>query len=1003
MEPSAGLDQAALTTRRFTRPGINPLDEIKWVTRDAWPDNPKYNNPGILVPSFWRQNDLDVVSKLYLAENDPIERKSVRRLIERVCSKIVLEGMRHGYLDDMERPWTGDFDFIPFADETVMSVAERAFWEHMGGDNTAATLYAELCYITANQMAAWNSPVWFNVGRPDRIQQVSACYILGVHDNTSSIMETATRNAFIFKYGSGAGYNMSRIRSAAEPLSTGGTASGPMSFRRMWDGVNGTFKSGGMTRRGAELVCMDDDHPDIHEFIWAKPGEEKVMKALAKAGFNISMDEEGEKLIAQVTAFQNANMSVRLTDAFMRKVTGDDLDPTWRLFERASGDETGPLSACDLMREVAEAAWTCADPGVQYHDHFNAMHTTPMIDGVESPIRSTNPCGEYASNDDTSCNLASINVLKFVEEPTGDSYSTFDIGGYRHVVDTMILAMDILVELSDFPDDEGTFPGAQGKFRKYTQGLRQLGLGYANIGAAIMAKGLAYDSDEGRDFAASVMALTTGRAYLKSTQIAEKAGVFYYFDENREAMLSVIDKHMKHIPPFGHAPFSERIWNAADDDWQTARDRGLEYGFRNAQATVLAPTGSISYLMGCDTTGVEPAFSLVTYKDLAGGGTIVIVNESARRAAATLGGYSEENIKQMSEGDFSCVSEEDRPVFHGANEISYEGHIKMLGAVQPFVSGGISKTVNMHEDATVDDVLAAYILAWRLGVKNVAIYRNNSKVRQVLFTAPKEDKEMAKGGAVSLNGLDLKTELHGSETLVVAPPRSVDDEIAQQISPRNKMPRTRASITHKIHVRGDQGDHEGYLIAGMYEDGTLGELFLEGFGKLGGFTQNALSAWATDASIGMQYGMPMDVWCRKHAYMGDETGGLVVPIEGESLWFRQCTSIIDYIARWVAGQFGDADLCEELGVMTDAVKARKAALLDGSQAIEQPPIAYYDPTVLGDAERALAEVTSAANVNGSNGHGRTPIMGPQCRQCGRRMHRSGSCWACSCGNTTGCG
>jgi ribonucleoside-diphosphate reductase alpha chain len=997
MEPTAGLAQTSLVQRYFTTPGVDPLDEVEWVRRDAWPRTGDekmdkategYFNPGILVPAFWRQNDLDVTSKLYLSKADPVERKSVRRLIERVWAKITLEAMRAGYVSS---PVITGIEFLPdfpnfggLASEQVNG--SDPFWDFLREDNDAAALYAEGCYLAVHQMAAFNSPVWFNVGRDDRIQQVSACYILRIDDNTASLTDANRRNAYIFKYGSGAGYNLSFIRGDMEPLSTGGVASGPLSFRRMFDATNGTFKSGGMTRRAAELVCMDDDHPNLVQFIEVKPREEERQAILIKNGVNLTMGEEGERNLAECTAYQNANMSVRLTNRFMRKVTGEDDDPTWRFVARVTGEPVGePQDARALFQSVADAAWKCADPGVQYHDHFNDWHTTPMIDGEPSPIRSTNPCGEYASNDDTSCNLASINLVPFIEDgpdeetittsnlPTIEEYRRFKVEDFRHTVDTMIVAMDVLVELSDFPDDPER--GGQGKFRHYTKRLRQLGLGYCNLGGALMTQCIPYDSEEGRDWGAAVAALMTGRAYRKSAELAQRMGAFHYFGENREPMHGVINKHISHLRDVSTLEDGHSIWFAAEQDWMDARDRGLVHGYRNAQASVLAPTGSISYLMGCDSTGVEPVFDKVTLKILAGGGEQIMVADCVQHAAQLLGGYSDENLAQMAAGDFSCIAEEDRTIFHGANEISVEGHILMLGRIQPFISGGISKTVNMPERATVQDIVDAYLLAWRQGVKNVAIYRNNSKVRQVLHSYKPPEEAVPVTDIEALQALETKSKF-------------IDDRIAAEVDPRRRMPRTRKSITHKISIRAAAGrEHEGYVHVGFYPDGGIGEFFIEGFGKSGSFTLNALGQWATDFSIAIQYGVPFDVLIRKAAYTSDETGGVVVPDpHGEPLVIRTCESVIDYIARYLASVSGDEDLCEELGVMTPEVKERKG---------KESPV-YYEPGGGG-----LADVTAVFPA--INGHARETVIGPECSQCGQRMFRSGACWACSCGNTTGCG
>lgn len=924
MEPSAGLDQAALVKRFFTSAEVDPFDQIEWETRDAWPDNPKYYNPGIEVPKSWSQNALNIVSKLYLARGTDYVEKSIRQLIERVAHAITLQGIASGY-------------FGEFVEEDT---------EIHGED--ALVFYDELCYILVNQLAAFNSPVWFNVGRPDRKWQVSACFILSVEDTTTSIMETAKREANIFRLGSGSGFDVSRLRGSMEPLSSGGTSSGPISFMRLWDAGAGTFKSGGTTRRAAKLVKCDVDHPDIRDFITCKMREEDRLEMLAKAGLHIGFDEEGERNVAEVTSFQNANNSVGATDEFMQAALATlEGDRIWPLIGRVRDELYVYDDASGLLDLISEAAWRCADPGMQYTDTINCWHTTPMLDGKPEPIRSSNPCGEFLSNDDTSCNLASINVLKFLWEK--DEVQGFNVEGYRQAVDVMTTAMDILIELAHFPDE---------KIEDRTRKLRQLGLGYSNMGAAIMAQGLAYDSDEGRDFAAAVTALNTGRAYRQSARLAECLEPFHYFRENRDAMRAVMQKHVDALPT-KLSKVDTPIWHAAEDDWLEVLDAGRMYGFRNAQASVLAPAGTISFFMDCDTTGVEPAFSLVTYKQLAGGGAMKLVNSSVERALVALGYHPEgdHDMAYIEETGYPDVLHEHKPVFASANEISVEGHIKMLAAVQPFVSGGISKTINMPNSATVNDIREAYVMAWRMGVKDLAIYRDGSKVRQVLMSKPKE-------------------------VIVKDEPVVTSPSLTPQ---RRRLPRTRTGIIHKIHVRSSLGEHEGYISTGLYEDGSLGEIFLEGFGKSGGFTQNVLSAWATDFSLALQYGVPMEVLCRKHAFMADETGGMVVPpseISDGMVPLRSCTSIVDYVARWLVAEFGDIDLQEELGVMTEAVKARKSESFDQSPDVISPVVLTIS----------------------SNGHGTETVVGPSCRQCGAVTQRAGACWTCSsCGASTGCG
>ncbi len=944
MEPTtAGAAHAPIISRRrFTKgSGFNPLDEVTWVTRDAWtPDSPYYN-PGVLVPEFWSQNALNITSKLYLSHADPDERKSVRVLIERVAHKIYTEGQKHGYFS---------------------------------GTADAEIFYDELRYILVNQIAAFNSPVWFNIGRPDRPQQCSACFILSVEDSTTSITATSKREIDIFRGGSGSGFNVGRLRGSMEPLSGGGLASGPVSFMRMWDAGAGTFKSGGVTRRAAKLVCCDADHPDIRDFITCKAREEDRLRILAESGVHIGFDAEGERNVAEVTSFQNANNSVTVTDEFMRRATGE-ISADWPLRARAgTGGVVDIDDAKELLDLIAQAAWNCADPGLQFITTMNEWHTTPAL----GPIRSTNPCGEYMSNDDTSCNLASINLLKFLSDD-GEGYAAENL---VYVSRIMATAMDILVEFADYPD-----PVIAQNSRDY----RQLGLGFSNLGATLMAQGLPYDSDEARDFAAAVTAVITGSVYSQSAILAEALGPFRHYEENSSVMELVLKKHREEVATSNYtSSHFSFIWDRAIDVWTHAVSYGQDHGWRNAQATVIAPAGTISFLMDCDTTGVEPPFSLVTHKQLAGGGTMKLIVNAARRAAARLGGYSEANLLAMSEGDFSMVAEEDKPTFACANEISPEGHIRMMAAIQPFISGGISKTINMPNEATWEDIREAYVLAWKLGVKDLAIYRDGSKARQVLSAKPKvvevgevkvsfanmeheNVQKLAKDIAFEVQRQSLDVQAKQLETMVAEPYRK-------------RMPRTRSMRGHKIHVRSALGEHEGYVMAGVHDDGSLGEIFIEGFGKHGSFTQNALSAWATDFSIALQYGVPMEVLCRKHAYVADETGGIVVPSD-EPTVLTSCKSIVDYIARWLVAEFGDVDLAEELGVMTAAVKERKAEFLGGGLLQTNIDVTLHNDSIVGSAPA-----------------GSTVMLGPPCGSCGGVTHRAGACWLCSsCGASTGCG
>lgn len=928
MEPSCApkgvsKDQktAPLIGRFLTKEGVDPVDQVEWEIRDSVPggdESKRVHN--ITVPKEWSQQALDIAVKLYLAKGDEYEEKSIRQLVHRVANKITEEGILAGYFGEPRE-----------LDERGVSGLEE--------DDLAKIFYDELMAICLNQLATFNSPVWFNIGRNDRPQCPSACFLLGVEDTSESIMEWARNEAFIFKAGAGSGVNASKLRGSTEKLSTGGESSGPISFMRVTNAVSETFKSGGTTRRAARMVQLDADHPDIEDFIACKPREEERLEILGKSGVNIGFDREGERNVAEVTSYQGANNSVRVTDEFMRAAEND---APWNLIERKTGKIAKEINANDLLDKIAVAAHTCADPGIMFHDTINSWHTTP----ADGPIIESNPCGETHLTSNSSCNLASVNTLKFLNED-----GTTDVEKLRHVVDVMTVAMDILVEFCELPTDLLT---------ERTKKFRWLGLGFSNMGATIMAQGFPYDSDEARDFASSFIALETGRCYRMSAKLAEKVSPFAGYEENSEVMLEVMDRHKSFIPS---ETGKETIWRAAHDDWMDVIIFGRRYGYRNAQATVIAPTGTTSFFMGCDTTGVEPMWNLITYKDLAGGGSMVIVNSTVKRAASLLGGYSEENLLSMADGDFSSIAEEDQAIFHGANEISAEGHIRMIAALQPFISGAASKTINLPSNATVEEIRECYELAWRLGVKCISVYRDGSKVRQVLSSKPKAEKEDESPAPVTVSG-----------------------------PVRRRLPRTRTSITHKIHVRGQLGDHEGYVTLGSYPDGTVGEMFLEGFGRLGGFTQNALSAWATSVSVGLQYGVPLEVLVRKFIGHSDETGGMVAPEkDGPPLLIRSCDSIIDYIARWIISQFGSDDLCEELGVMTNAVKERKVSLYDIT------PIAT-------EKEIASGKLIDLGPIGNGNGHAKSVEMrADSCLSCKIPMQRTGSCWTCSqCGSTSGC-
>ena len=694
----------ALSVRRlFTKPGVHPFDEVEWEIRDArigHGDRVAFEQKDVEFPKSWSQNSTNIVAQKYFRGqlSSPTRERSVKQMVGRVAGTIADWGRERGYFASVE-----------------------------AGD----TFEAELTYILLNQLAAFNSPVWFNVGFEEQ-PQCSACFILSVEDNMESILDWNTREGRIFRGGSGSGINLSKIRGSMEPLAKGGTASGPVSFMRGADSWAGTIKSGGKTRRAAKMVVLDIDHPDIRDFIWCKAKEEDKAAALRDAGFDMSIDGDGFQSIQ----YQNANNSVRVTDEFMHAVENDE---DWHLTSRVTGEPVGePVSARELMREISEAAWRCADPGVQYDTTINQWHTSPN----SGRINASNPCSEYMHVDDSACNLASLNLMKF-RRPDG----SFDTERFSHAVDIVFLAQEIIVGPSSYPTKE---------IGENARAFRQLGLGYANLGAFLMANGFAYDSDEGRGAAAAITALMTGRGYLQSAKVAAAIGPYERYAENREAHNNVMRMHRdaSYAIPDG-VSVDKDLLAASRETWNEAVAAGEIYGYRNAQATVLAPTGTISFLMDCDTTGIEPDFSLVKYKELVGGGTMVIANRTVPMALRTLG-YSEEQVAQIEAHitehgtivDAPGLAAEHLPVFDvavGERAISHAGHIKMMGAVQPFLSGAISKTVNMPQTATVEDIAEAYVQAWKLGVKALAIYRDGSKTAQALRTDAQDKKSAAVG------------------------------------------------------------------------------------------------------------------------------------------------------------------------------------------------------------------------------------------------------------------
>ncbi|HMB17903.1 MAG TPA: vitamin B12-dependent ribonucleotide reductase [Gaiellaceae bacterium] len=905
---SVADEDAKLGVRRlFTIPGRDPFAEIEWEQRDAFipgKDKPAFEQKDVEFPKFWSQTATNIVSQKYFRGRlgSPERETSVKQMIGRVVTTISRWGREGGY----------------FADE-----------------KEAVTFEDELKAILVNQLAAFNSPVWFNVGFEER-PQCSACFILSIDDSMESILDWIRREGIIFRGGSGSGVNLSLLRSSKEQLSKGGHASGPVSFMRGADASAGTIKSGGKTRRAAKMVVLDVDHPDIDEFIWCKAREEEKARVLEAAGYDMSLDSPDWASIQ----YQNANNSVRVTESFMEAV---EADAEWNLTARTDGAVVETVKARKLMHDMAEAAWRCADPGVQYDTTINSWHTLPNT----SRINASNPCSEYMSIDDSACNLASLNLMKFRRED-----GEFDIDAFEHAVDTVFLAQEILVGFSSYPTPE---------IEQNAKDYRQLGLGYTNLGALLMARGLPYDSDEGRAYSAAITSLMTGRAYRKSSEIAKRMGPFAGYQPNAAAMIGVIAKHRAAVGNIENSDsVPSELLSACRRAWDEALDAGEVNGYRNAQATVLAPTGTISFLMDSDTTGVEPDFSLVKSKKLVGGGELTMVNKTVPMALEKLG-YSPDEASEIEAYvdekntvvGAPYVKTEHYPVFDcaiGDRAIHYMGHVKMMGAVQPFISGAISKTVNMPEQASVDDVAQLFTDAWKLGVKAIAIYRDNCKVAQPL--SGKTDK-----GATTL--IAPATVAAGG----VAAPR------------RRRLPEDRTEVGRKFRV----GDYEGYIHVGLFEDGTPGDIFVD-IAKEGTTLAGLMNSFMISVSLGLQYGVPLEVYVSKFSHMRFEPSGLT---NDEDI--RVAKSIVDYIFRWMGKKFLTADQQEEAGILTPEIKARLAAAYANGGTTPGVNVAEEAAT---PGQTALFNQWDDAQ---------------ECARCGGRMIRTGSCYTCrDCGTNTGC-
>jgi len=927
-------------TPLFTQKGVHPFDQIEWEKRHATIKNDKgefvFEQNDIEVPKSWSMLATNVVASKYFygAPGTEVQEKSVRQLVHRVTRTIADLGAKDGYFESAE---------------------------------DAETFYRELSYICVNQYGAFNSPVWFNVGlhqvynlksssraayfwntEKGQIEkasdsyehpQSSACFIQSVDDNMEDIMRLAKAEAMLFKYGSGTGTDLSTLRSSREKLSGGGQPSGPLSFMRVFDQIAAVVKSGGKTRRAAKMQSLKVFHPDILDFINCKVNEEKKARALVKAGYDGSLNGEAYGSVM----FQNSNLSVRVTDDFMKAV---EAGAPWHTHAVTTNNIVEVLDARTLMRSLAEAAHLCGDPGVQYDTTINRWHTCPN----SGPINASNPCSEYMFVDDSACNLASINLMKF-----SDEQKVFDVKKFQHVVRILLIAQDILVDNGSYPTQE---------IAENSHIYRPLGLGYANLGALIMSLGMPYDSDEGRAFAAVITALLTGYAYSTSTELAAGKGAFDAYEKNRDPMLGVIQMHRASLDNVTGDKWISPLMREARQTWDRVLEGGKRFGFRNAQVTVLAPTGTIGFMMDCDTTGVEPDIALVKYKQLADGGLFKLVNQTISAALRRLS-YTEEQIAAI----IRYIDEKDTieqapgldgahlPVFdcafkpkNGERFIDYRAHLKMMAAVQPFLSGAISKTINMASTATVDDVWQAYMDGWKLGLKAVAIYRDGSKGIQPVSTRKSDDAAD-----------DAEAAAAGAPTAAGHKPF------------RRRMPATRQSITHKFEVAG----HQGYLTVGLYEDGAPGELFIT-MAKEGSTVGGIMDAFGTAISLCLQYGVPISTLIEKFSHSRFEPSGFT---KNPEIPFAK--SLVDYIFRWMALTFPDG-----------RSHLAHTSLVAPAEA-EAPAVAVAAAPVIGRDQSAEAKMKEQFKTIQSDA--------PMCDICGTITVRNGSCYRCHvCGNSMGC-
>jgi ribonucleoside-diphosphate reductase alpha chain len=940
--PRGGKNAGLTVERVFTTAGVHPYDAVSWERRDVVQTNWKtgevvFEQKGVEFPDFWSVNASTIVTTKYFrgALGTPAREHDLRQLIDRVVKTYRKAGEDFGY----------------FAEGDSAEIFEQ-----------------ELTWMLLHQYFSFNSPVWFNVGTASP-QQVSACFILSVDDSMDSILNWYREEGFIFKGGSGAGLNLSRIRSSKELLSSGGTASGPVSFMRGADASAGTIKSGGATRRAAKMVVLDVDHPDIEEFIETKAREEDKIRALRDAGFDMDL---GGRDITSVQ-YQNANNSVRVTDEFMRAVEDGQ---TFDLRARTDGRVLQTVDARELFDKIARAAWECADPGLQYDDTINDWHTNPET----GRITASNPCSEYMSLDNSSCNLASLNLLKFLRDD-----DTFDAKLFEKAVELIITAMDISICFADFPTEA---IGAT------TRAYRQLGIGYANLGALLMATGHGYDSEGGRALAAAITSLMTGVSYRRSAELAGIVGPYEGYARNADAHKRVMRKHqaandaLRDVDGMG-----ADVHRRATAAWDGVVTIGQANGYRNAQASVLAPTGTIGFMMDCDTTGIEPDFSLVKFKKLVGGGSLQIVNQTVPRALQKLG-YATETVEAIIEFiaehghviDAPGLKPEHYEVFDtamGQRAIKPMGHVRMMAAVQPFLSGAISKTVNLPESATVEEIADVYLQGWKLGLKALAVYRDNCKVGQPLSDAKSTDGKAGKGESG---------------------PAEVVEKVVYRPT-RKRLPKSRPSRTTSFSV----GGAEGYMTSGSYPDDGLGEVFLK-LGKQGSTLAGVMDAFSIAVSIGLQYGVPLETFVQKFTNLKFEPAGLTDDPD-----IRMAQSIMDYIFRRLALDYLSFDDRAELGIYTATERARQVETgsylpveveeISEAESLKNDPGDDVKTDELAESMSAVRPAPVAARTTSElfeeiTG---TSVDAPLCFTCGTKMRPSGSCYVCEgCGSTSGC-